>query len=295
MLVFCAHILRIQPYRFPCLAVHVLDNTRVAFLTLRACRADWALLACQALDALRPSFAGFSLFSLDSLRPCRANFTPRSLRACLTGSALRPLCALRLEPTAAEEAGVVDRSRLLDISGRGRKSQLALAEAYGVTEVPTPAGGCCLTEPESAARIWSVYRSRPEPTAEDFRLAGIGRQYWAGDRWLSVGRNESDNRRMQALAGPGDILFKTRNYPGPLALGRGGSGSWDPEAVRDAAAFVASFSPKAARVPGLVEVGLIRDGRQAQVQVLPARSTPLGWAEPDPEDLRRWKAGREAC
>ena len=34
---------------------------------------------------------------------------------------LRPLCAKLLDPTAAEESGLVDRSRLLGLNGRGRK------------------------------------------------------------------------------------------------------------------------------------------------------------------------------
>ena len=206
---------------------------------------------------------------------------------------VRPLCALQVEPTAVEREGVVDREQLLNFAGRGRKNQLALAAALGITEIPTPAGGCCLTEPEAAARIWYAFRTRDLPTPGDCCLAGVGRQYWAGDRWLAVGRNESDNRRLEALAGPGDILFKTRHFPGPLALGRGGSGAWDPEAVRDAASFVASFSPKAARLDAPVEVGLTRDGRLAQVLVRPERRTPLGWTEPVPDGLKEWKAARE--
>jgi len=212
--------------------------------------------------------------------------------AGVRGVLVRPLSALLVEPTAVEEAGFVDRSRLLDIGGRGRKRQLALAREYGIVDIPTPAGGCCLTEPEAAARICKVYAHRPSPSPADCALAGIGRQYWAGDLWLSVGRNESDNRRLESLAEPGDILFKTRNFPGPLVLGRGGSGTWDPEAVRDAAAFTASFSPKAVRVGGPVELGLTRDGRLAQVVVQPERSTPLGWTEPTPDFLREWKASR---
>lgn len=207
---------------------------------------------------------------------------------------LRPLCAKHMEITAVEQGGLVDRERLLDFAGRGRKGQLALAEAYGITDIPTPAGGCCLTEPEAAARFWMVFRQLGRPTARDFRLASVGRQYWAGGRWLAVGRNESENRRLEALAGPEDILFKTRSFPGPLALGRPAGEAWDPEAVRDAAAFVASFSPKAVRVGGPSEVSLTRDGRPGSVLVAPQRRTALGWAEPDLAQFKVWKAGSRA-
>jgi tRNA U34 2-thiouridine synthase MnmA/TrmU len=56
---------------------------------------------------------------------------------------LRPLCAQLLEPTLAEREGWVDRGRLHAFSGRSRKPQMALAEAYGFEDYAQPAGGCC--------------------------------------------------------------------------------------------------------------------------------------------------------
>ncbi|MCI6189203.1 MAG: tRNA 4-thiouridine(8) synthase ThiI, partial [Clostridium sp.] len=63
---------------------------------------------------------------------------------------LRPLCALNLEPTEMEKNGLVDRNKLLNISGRSRKVQMELAEKYGIKDYPSPAGGCKLTEPNYA-------------------------------------------------------------------------------------------------------------------------------------------------
>ena len=60
---------------------------------------------------------------------------------------LRPLCALNLEPTEMELNGLVDREKLLKISGRSRKIQMELAEQWGIKDYPSPAGGCRLTEP----------------------------------------------------------------------------------------------------------------------------------------------------
>ena len=76
---------------------------------------------------------------------------------------LRPLSALHLAPTPAEEEGFVDRSRLLGISGRGRKDQLELAKKYQLPEIPTPGGGCRLADKENARRYWPVL-SRWSPT-----------------------------------------------------------------------------------------------------------------------------------
>ena len=66
---------------------------------------------------------------------------------------LRPLCAKNIEPTEMELNGLVDREKLLDISGRSRKTQMELAEKWGITEYPSPAGGCRLTEPGYALRL----------------------------------------------------------------------------------------------------------------------------------------------
>ncbi|MGB9892969.1 MAG: hypothetical protein ACPLRA_01040, partial [Candidatus Saccharicenans sp.] len=51
----------------------------------------------------------------------------------IKGLLLRPLSAKLLPATLPEEKGLVDRERLLDISGRSRKRQLELAEKFGST------------------------------------------------------------------------------------------------------------------------------------------------------------------
>jgi len=56
---------------------------------------------------------------------------------------LRPLCAKHLEPTRPEIEGWVDRGKLLNLSGRNRKPQMALAKKFSFHDYATPAGGCC--------------------------------------------------------------------------------------------------------------------------------------------------------
>ncbi len=202
---------------------------------------------------------------------------------------LRPLCAKHVDPTAVEKSGLVDRERLLDIAGRGRKRQLELARHYGVSEIPTPAGGCPLADAESSARFFQVMSRLPQPGPADFELAQVGRQYWAGGLWLSIGRNESDNRRLEALATERDVLLKVRGYPGPLALLRIASGDLHPEDLGQAAAFMASFSSKAVQAAAPVDVTLRMAGRSGQLSVMPGKSTGLCFCEPDPAALAAWK------
>lgn len=199
---------------------------------------------------------------------------------------VRPLCAQRLTPTPPEEAGVLDRERLLNISGRGRKSQLALAETYKLPEIPTPAGGCMLAEVESAKRYWPVLKWSESPAANDFEMANLGRQFWKGDSWLTVGRDQEDNTRIEELAAAGDLLFKVKDFPGPLCLGRQWPGRpWRPETVREAAALTARYSAKARRHGGEIAVTVTSRGEMAEVCVPAAE--PHGWDTPD------WDAAKE--
>lgn len=200
---------------------------------------------------------------------------------------LRPLCAKRLEPTPMEEQGLVDRERLCGIGGRGRKDQLELARHFSLKEIPTPAGGCLLAECESARRYWPLLRLASSPAAQDFELANIGRQYWREACWMCIGRNMSDNQRLEALLRPGDMSFKTLGYPGPLGLARPlHQKSWTPERVRQGAALLASFSPKACKAQTQVQVRVQCNGEEQVVAVTPERDS--GWAEPS------WEAMKEA-
>jgi tRNA-specific 2-thiouridylase len=216
-----------------------------------------------------------------------------SREAGVRGLLLRPLSAKSLPPTPMEEGGLVDRERLHAFSGRGRNNQLGLAAQLGVRDIPTPAGGCLLTEKESAKRYWPLLATLPRPRPEDFSLANVGRQFWSGARWLVVGRNQADNEALERLAAPGDMLFKVADYPGPLGLARPRAGvEWDAAAVRAAAAVVAGFSPKARRTGGPVAVAVTLNGTRGTVPVEPigpARSADRVFAEPDWEAARAWK------
>lgn len=212
-------------------------------------------------------------------------------RAGVADMLLRPLSARKLDPTPMEESGLVDRSRLLRIGGRGRKEQLELARnVYALPEIPTPGGGCLLTESESAGRFYHVLRYHAAPEHTDFQLANLGRQFWAGSHWLSVGRHQDDNERLQELARVGDYVFDVQGFPSPLALGRPlRDGAWSPETVRDAAALMASYSPKAVRSGGMVGVAVRHRDQVAEVRVHPSRDTALAWTEPGTDGLKEWK------
>lgn len=210
---------------------------------------------------------------------------------------LRPLSAPLLAPTPMEESGLVDRERLPAISGRGRQGQLQLARHFGLADIPTPGGGCKLTEKENARRYWPVLAHLPAPDSGDFALANLGRQFWHeedGRRyWLAVGRNSGDNQALQAATRPGDARIFLADIPGPLAVGRLAS-RWPEHILAAAAALMASYSGRAVREAG--EAGSVgvraqwhtAEGRTDgwQGRVMPARKGI--WQEP------QWEPAREA-
>lgn len=161
---------------------------------------------------------------------------------------LRPLCAQHLDPTPCELSGLVDRSRLLALHGRGRQEQLDLARQYGWEDIPSPGGGCLLTERENARHYWPLRQNRPDASVEDYRLARTGRQLWLKEDgaacWMIVARNNRDNERLRQAAGQNDLLVGLCDFPGPLALLRDGE-HWSGEQKQKAAAQFLSYAPRA--------------------------------------------------
>src|SRR5512137_1923062 len=68
--------------------------------------------------------------------------------AGLQGRLVRPLSSQRLNPSIPEQEGLLDRSKLGAMSGRGRHPQMAMANAIGLKDWPQPAGGCCFLTDE---------------------------------------------------------------------------------------------------------------------------------------------------
>jgi tRNA-uridine 2-sulfurtransferase len=139
---------------------------------------------------------------------------------------LRPLCAQHLPVTLPERLGVVRREGLWDLSGRGRKAQIERALAYGIAEehLPTPAGGCLLTDENISLKIRRTFtRFKPVlPQSADLILDIVGRKFALDtEAMLVVGRDEAENELMSTFVYPGNIFMKINEVPGPLCILRG--------------------------------------------------------------------------
>jgi tRNA U34 2-thiouridine synthase MnmA/TrmU len=168
---------------------------------------------------------------------------------------LRPLSAKLLRTTRPELEGWVDRERLLNLSGRGRKRQIALAAAYGISRYPAPAGGCLLTDPGFAIRIKELLRHRERASRRDLELLKWGRHFrLTGGAKAVVGRTERENDAIFALKAPGDHGLNVEDVPGPLVLVIGEVSEQD---LQEAAGLAAAYSdaPLGAAVRVSVEGG----------------------------------------
>jgi tRNA U34 2-thiouridine synthase MnmA/TrmU len=198
----------------------------------------------------------------------------------LGGLILRPLSARLLPPTVPEREGWVDRERLLDLHGRSRKPQLALAAHYGLTEHGAPAGGCLLTDPGFAARLRDLLHAvgQGELDLSDVHLLKVGRHFRLGPTTrVIVGRRERENAVIYTFSRPADRLLELRDVPGPMTLLRGEA---SPEHLRVAAALAVRYSKlrEAPSAPVAVRPGRY-SAAAAPLEVLDA--PPIADAEAD--------------
>ncbi|MEA3267324.1 MAG: hypothetical protein U9P42_10345 [Candidatus Fermentibacteria bacterium] len=134
----------------------------------------------------------------------------------LTGNVLlRPLSAKILDPTPMEESGLVNRDLLLDLNGRGRARQLKMAGDYGFSHIPTPGGGCLLTDPGYANRLKSL-KDINLLSGENARMIRLGRMFVLDKAVGLVGRSSEENDRM--LEADTGIQLDIQNIPGPLGI-----------------------------------------------------------------------------
>ncbi len=192
---------------------------------------------------------------------------------------VRPLTAKNLSPSQVEIENLVDREKLLGIRGRGRKAQLSLAKKFGIKNIPTPAGGCLLTDPECVQRFSPLLEKIPCAKVEDFHLAKLGRQFWHKNNWLIIGRNHQDNQKLIEVRQRGDLLFKLKDIPGPLGIGRQYSGKWEENLIKEAAYLITRYSKvRNRKIPVIVSVG-DEEGVE-EISITPSSYINIRWEGP---------------
>ena len=188
--------------------------------------------------------------------------------AGLKGYVLRPLSAKLMEMTMPEKDGLIGRERLYAFNGRSRKPQMALAEEFGLTDYPAPAGGCLLTEPNYSHRLRELLRHNPDPSLDDLHLLRVGRHFrFSPSCKAVVGRDERENAVIESFARESRYLLTVEGVGSPVALL---SGAGSESLIPVAASLCARYSD--ARDFPEVEVTIGRGGDSFKMLVPPANS-----------------------
>lgn len=183
----------------------------------------------------------------------------------LKGHVLRPLSAKLLRSTVPEDTGIVDRELLYGFSGRSRKPQMALADEFGLTDYPAPAGGCLLTEPNYSHRLRELLDHDSNPSLSDYLLLRVGRHFRLSPGCkVIIGRNQAENENLSRIQESGDVFLRVPGFGSPITLVRGGT---DKDVIT-AAALCARYSD--AKHLQEVTVSVIRDGKELRLAVPPA-------------------------
>ncbi len=172
-----------------------------------------------------------------------------------SGRVLRPLSALCLTPSMAEQARWVNRSELLNIKGRSRKRQITLAASLGIKSFETPAGGCFLTEKHFAHLSRDIILHQKNTVhPRDFNLLKAGYHFRINpDLKLIVGRNHFENEYFRSM-----LPHLTENYIGLEAPELAGPfslicGSWDTDSLT---------------LAGRIHIGYIRDTQICKLNII---------------------------
>lgn len=157
------------------------------------------------------------------------------------GHIVRPLSAKVLPETDVENRGLVDREKLYDFSGRSRKPQIALAKEFGVSDYPSPAGGCLLTDKGYSGRLKDLFDHQENYTRAELELLKFGRHIRLNeDVKIIAGRTKYDNRSILNHYDPtSHLLLDVPGIGSPTVLVPAGA---DTESIRMAASICVSYT-----------------------------------------------------
>ena len=131
---------------------------------------------------------------------------------------VRPLCAKLLPPSKPEREGWINREKLLDISGRNRSRQLAIAKEIGLEDFESPGGGCLLTEIQFSAKL-KDFSQYDKLEVDDIDTLKAGRHLRLDDgAKLIIGRHKEDNEKLKVTNSSKYYKVRILNATGPFGL-----------------------------------------------------------------------------
>lgn len=176
---------------------------------------------------------------------------------------VRPLSAKLLPESEPEKLGWIDREKLLDINGRSRKRQVELMEFYGLVDYPSPGGGCLLTDRSYSKRLKVLEDDGflIEENSFLFHLLKIGRFFrFEKGKYLIVGREESNNEKIDFFKEDCSLFIQGDLTPGPHIVGFGELSKQDVE-------FALNLFSRYSKSKGSEEITVLLNN--IQVNILP--------------------------
>jgi tRNA U34 2-thiouridine synthase MnmA/TrmU len=193
----------------------------------------------------------------------------------MNGLILRPLSAQNMPETVPEREGWVDRQKLLNISGRGRGEQLALAEQLHLSGYTAPAGGCLLTDANFSEKLALFFKTRAQPTMTEARLLRYGRFFNLNeDTFALIGRNQEENEKLEELSREAvhqeQMAFFMPLFTGPVAVV---SGQYSDTIINEVGQLIVRHSKKNDAVEWPINVR--RGGGETRIFIHPTASFEL--------------------
>jgi tRNA U34 2-thiouridine synthase MnmA/TrmU len=130
---------------------------------------------------------------------------------------VRPLSQKLISDTLPIRNGWVLKNEMLDIQGRNRTRQMEMAKEYGITDYPSPGGGCLLTDAGFSRKLKDLmmYNMFDKRSIEFLKT---GRHFRLDKNIkLIIGRNKNENNNLSLLA-ENEIVMQTKEIPGPLGI-----------------------------------------------------------------------------
>jgi tRNA U34 2-thiouridine synthase MnmA/TrmU len=211
--------------------------------------------------------------------------------ADVKGLVLRPLSGRLLPATIPEESGLIKRDSLHDFNGRTRKPQMALAEEFGLTEYPSPAGGCLLTEPNYSYKLKDLLDHNRDPEYKDINFLRAGRHFrYSADCKIIIGRHREENQIIKSLADPDDYLLKVEGFGSPTTVLLG---NVKEDAIAAAASMCARYSD--AKNLTEVDVTVFRNEKRYNLKVRPAEDELLNYLRIEKKKAKDVNRVRLSC
>jgi len=231
--------------------MEMMKSPRAGFgKNMNPCMDCHALMFSRSGDILKTKGFHF-LFSGEVLGQRPKSQNKNSLRyveknSGFEGLILRPLSAKLLPETLIEQKGLIDRQKLMDISGRSRKVQMQMAKDFGVKEYPAPAGGCLLTDKIFSDRLKDLMNTQKFFNKRELYYLKHGRHFRLDSKTkVIVGRSEKDNLcLLKYFERDEDLLLHPVKIPGPDVILTGDS---SPKNIQTAAMICASYTKS---IPG---------------------------------------------